>query len=88
MLKRILIDEALEMPFKFAGHFGWATGTRAIQQALGTLLGKALYPFAEGRIRKVKQRGNGINVVARDDLADGLCAAKDPSFLRLLEHGV
>jgi hypothetical protein len=88
MLKRVLLDEALEMPCKCAGHLGGATGTGAIPQALGTLLGKALDPFAEGRIRKVEQRRNGMDVVARDDLADGLRAAKDPRFLRLLEHGV
>jgi len=88
MLQWVLIDEALEMPFKCASHFGWATSTGAIQQALGTLLGQALAPLAEGRMRKVEQRGNGIDVVARDDLADGWRAAQDPRFLRLFEHGV
>jgi len=88
MLKRVLIDEALEMPYKFAGHFGWATSTGAIPQALGALLGKALDPCAEGRIGKVEQRGDGIDVVARDDLTDGLRAAQDLGFLRLLEYGV
>jgi len=55
---------------------------------LRALLGKALDPFAEGRIRKVEQRGDSLDVVARNDLTDGLGAAKDPGFLRLREHGV
>jgi hypothetical protein len=88
MLKRVVIDETLEMPFKFARHFGWATGTGAIQQALGPLLGKALHPCAEGRMGEVEQRGDSIDMVARDDLTDSLRTAKDPGFFRLLEHGV
>jgi hypothetical protein len=52
------------------------------------LTGEALYPFTEGRIGKVEQRGDGIDVVARDDLTDRLRAAKDPGFCRLLEHGL
>jgi hypothetical protein len=88
MLERVLIDEAVEVLFEGAGDFARPTGTGAIQQALGTLLGKALHPFAEGRIGKVEQHGDSIDVVARDDLTDGLRAAKDPGRLGLLEHGV
>jgi hypothetical protein len=39
-------------------------------------------------MRKVEQRGDSLDVVARNDLTDGLCAAKDPGCLRLHEHGV
>ena len=88
MLQRVLIDEALEMPFKFTGHVGWATGPGAIQHALGTLRGKALPPGAEGRSGQVEQRGDSLDLVARDDLTDGLRAAKDPDLCGLLEHGV
>jgi hypothetical protein len=88
MLKRVVIDETLEMPFKFARHVGWATGTGAIQQALGPLLGKALHPFAEGRIGEVEQRGDRIDMVARDDLTDSLRAAKAPGLFRLFEYGL
>jgi hypothetical protein len=88
VLQGVLIDEAIKVLFQLARDFAGATGTWAVQQALGALLGKALHPFAEGRIGKVEQRGDGLDVVARNDLTDGLRTAKDPGFLRLLEHGV
>ena len=83
-----MVNEPIEVLFEFARHFGRATRTWAIHQALRSLLGKALHPFAQSRIRKVKGRGDGIDVVASDDLTDGLRAAKDPGFLRLLEHSL
>jgi len=88
VLQRVLLNEALEMPCQCAGHFGWATGAGAVQEALRALLGQALDPCAEGRIRQVEQRGDSLDVVARNDLTDGLGAATDPGFLRLREHGV
>jgi hypothetical protein len=88
MLKWVLIDEAVEVLFEGAGAFARPTGTGAIPQALRPLLGKALHPFAEGRIGKVEQRGDGMDVVASDDLTDGLRTAKDARFLGLLEHGI
>lgn len=88
MFQGVLIDQAIEVPFEFTRHFGWAARARAIHQALRSLLGKALPPFAEGRIRKVKGRGDGVDVVARDDLPNGLRAAKDAGLLGLLEHGI
>jgi hypothetical protein len=88
MLERIFIDETIEVFFQLTGHFRGSPRAGAISQALGALLGKALHPFAEGRIGKVEHRGDSMNVVARDDLTDGLCAAKDARLLRLLEHGL
>jgi hypothetical protein len=88
VLEGILVNETIEVLCEFARHFGRATRTRAIHQARRSLLGKALYPFAQRRIRKVQGRGDGLDVVAGDDLTDGLCAAKDTGLLGLLEHGV
>ena len=88
MLQGVLIDEAVEVLFECTSHFGWATRARAIHQALRSLLGKALHPCAEGRIGTVQGRGDGRDVVARDDFPDGLRAAKDAGLLRLLEHGI
>jgi len=88
LLEGVLINQAIEVLFQLAGDFAGSTGPWTIQQALGALLGKALHPFTEGRIGKVEQRGDGIDVVARNDLTDGLRAAKDSGCLRLLEHGV
>ena len=87
MLQGVLIDEAIEVLFQRARDFGRATGARAIPQALGALLSKALYPFAEGRIRQVEGGGDGGDMVPRDHRMDGLGTTKDPRLLGLLEHG-
>jgi hypothetical protein len=83
-----LIDEAIEVLFQFAGDFGRSTGARAIQQALGPLLRKALHPFSEGGIGQVEGRGDGVDMGACHDLTDGLRAAKDPRLLGLLQYGL
>ena len=88
MLEGVLIDEAIEVVFEFAGDFGRSAGARAIQQALGPFLGKALHPFAQGRIGQVEGGGDGGDVLARDHLTDGLSAAKDARLLGLLEQGI
>jgi uncharacterized protein YggL (DUF469 family) len=46
MLQGILIDEAVEMLFEFACYFRGSTGARAIHQALDSLMGKTIHPFA------------------------------------------
>ena len=63
MLEGVLIDEAIEVLFQRAGDFGRSTGARAIQQALGPLVGKALDPFAQGRIGQVEGGGDGVRRV-------------------------
>src|SRR5262245_547762 len=88
MLQRVLIDEAVEVLFEFTRHLRWATRSWTIHQALRSLPGQALYPCAQSRIRTVKGRGDGVDVVASDDFPDGLRAAKDARLLRLLEHGI
>jgi hypothetical protein len=88
VLERVLIDEAIEMLFQLAGDFGWSTGARSIQQALGPLLRKALHPFSEGGIGHVEGRGDGVDMVAGHDLTDGLRPAKDASLLGLLQDGL
>jgi hypothetical protein len=88
MLKGVLINEAIQVLLQLACDFARSTGPWAIPQTLGALLGKALPPFAEGRIGQVEHRGDSINVVSCDDLTDGLRAAKDTGLLRLLEHGL
>jgi hypothetical protein len=88
MLEGVLIDEAVEVLCECTSHLGWAARARAIHQALRSLLGKALHPCAEGRIRQVKGRGDSADVVASDDLPDSLRTAKDAGLLGLLEHGI
>jgi hypothetical protein len=83
-----VIDEPIAVLFELVRHFGRSTGVRAILQAWGSLLGKALHPFAQGGIGKVEGLGDGLDVLARDHLPDGLRTAQDAGVLGLLEHGV
>jgi hypothetical protein len=85
VLQGVLLDQALEVLFQLARHLGRSPGARAIQQALGPLLRKALHPFAECRIRQMESRGDGVDMVAGYDLPDRLRPAKDPRCLGLLE---
>jgi hypothetical protein len=45
---------------------------------------KAMYPFAQGRIRKVERIGDGLEALSFDDVAHGLGTAEDAGFFRLL----
>jgi hypothetical protein len=83
-----LLNEVLEVLFQLTGEFGRSPRARAIPQALRSLLRKALYPLAEGRIGQVERLGDGVDMMAGHDLTDGLRPAKDPRFLGLLEQGV
>jgi len=87
MRQGVLINEAIEVLCQRAGDFGRSTRTWAIQQPLGPLIGKALHPFAQGRIRQMEGGGDGGDVLTRDHRMDGLCPAKDTRLLGLLEHG-
>jgi hypothetical protein len=88
MVERVLIHQTVELLFQCAGHLARTTGARAIQQALGPLMGKALHPLSQGRIGEVEGCRDGIDVVPRSHRTDGLRPAKDPGLLRLFEHGL
>jgi hypothetical protein len=88
VLKGVFIDEAVEMLVQGAGHFAWAPGARAIQQALGPLMRKALHPFSERGIGQMESLGDGVNMLACHNLTDGLRPAKDPDLFRLLQYGL
>jgi hypothetical protein len=88
VLQGVLINEAIEMVFQLAGDFGRSTRAWAIHQTLGALVGKALHPFPQGRIRQVEGGGDGGDVLTRDHRMDGLCPAKDPGLFRLLQDGL
>jgi hypothetical protein len=47
VLERVLVDEPIEVVRQGAGHFGRATGAGAIHQALDSLAGEAMDPFAQ-----------------------------------------
>ena len=83
-----MIDQAIEVLLQRARDFGRSTGARAVSQALGPLLGKALHPFAHSRIGQLEGDGDGGDGLPRDHRTDGLRTAKDPCFLGLLEESV
>jgi hypothetical protein len=88
MLQRVLVDEAIEVVRQGAGHFGWATGTGAILEPLDPMGGKAVDPFAQGRIGKVEGVRDGLEALAFDDLTHGLGTTEDTCFLALSEKGL
>ena len=88
MLEGVFIDEAIEVPFEFTGHFGWSTGARTVDEALRALVRKAMDPLAQGRIRKLEGVGNSLEALPFDDLAHGLRTAQAAGLLRLLHQGV
>ena len=82
-----LIDQASEGLCQLARDCGRSSGARAIQQALGPLLGKTLPPFAPGSIRHMEGRGDGGDVLTRAHRRDSVGTAKDTGLLGLLEQG-
>ena len=88
MLEGGLIDQAIAVLLQRARDFGRSTGARAIPQALGPLLRKALHPFSACGIGQVEGRGDGVDMVACHDLTNGLRPAKDASLLGLLQYSL
>ena len=88
MLQRVLIDEAIEVLFQVAGHFGRSTGAGTIEQALGALVGKAIDPLAEGRVGKRERIGDGLQASPLDDFTDRLSATEAPGLFRLFQHRI
>jgi hypothetical protein len=87
MLEGVLIDEAIEVLGQLARDFGWSTGAPAIQQPLGSLLGKTLHPFAQRGIGKGQGVRDRLEALAFDDFAHRLGTAEDTGLLGLLEEG-
>jgi hypothetical protein len=87
MLQRVLVHEAIQVLFEGTRHFARSPGPWATAQALWPLLRKALHPFSECGIGHVEGRGDGVDILACDDLSDGLRTAKDPGLLGLFQDG-
>ena len=88
MLQGVLLDKALEVLFQRARDFGGAPGAGAVQEAGRALVGKAMDPFAQGRIGKLEGVGNRLEALPFDDVAHGLSTAEDARFFGLLEEGI
>jgi hypothetical protein len=83
-----LIDEAIEVRFQLARDFGRSPGARAIHQPLGALVGKAIDPLPQGRIRKRERLRDRLEALPFDDLAYRLGTAEDARLFRLFHEGV
>jgi hypothetical protein len=83
-----LIDQTMEVLFQLACHVGRAPRARAIHQAVHSLVGKAVDPFAEGGIGKVQRVGDRLETLSFDDVAYGLGTAEDPGFFCLFYEGI
>jgi hypothetical protein len=88
VLERVLINEAIELWFQRAGHFGRSTGTRTISQPLDALVGKAMHPFPQGRIRQLERVGDVLHALSFDDSAYSLGTAEDARFFGLFQEGI
>jgi len=88
VLQRVLIDQAIEVLFQRTRDCGRSTGARAIYQSLGPLVGKAMHPFPQGRIRKLERVGDVWDAPAFDDGADSLGTAEDARFCGLFQESV
>src|SRR5712691_9288582 len=69
VLEGVLVNEAIEVPFEFTGHFGRSTGARAVDEALRALVSKAMDPLAQGGIRQLEGVGDGLEALPFDDVA-------------------
>jgi hypothetical protein len=81
-----LVDKTVEVLFESTRDFARATGTWAVSQALRSLLGKALHPFAQGGVGKVERRRDGIDVRASNDFTHRLRTTKNARFFGLLQQ--
>jgi len=88
VLKRVLVDEAIEVRRHRPGDFRGAPGTGAIDQTLDPLVGKAIDPLAQRRIGKVQRVRDGLEAMACDDVAYGLGTPEHTGLLRLLDKGI
>jgi hypothetical protein len=88
MVQRVLLDEAIEVHFEGTRYLGRAAGARAVDEALGTFMGKAMDPCAKSGIGKGECVGDRLQAGAFDDFTDRLGASKDAGLFRLLQHGI
>jgi len=86
MPQGVLIDEAIEVLFQFAGHCRGSTRPRAIHEALRTLIRKAMDPCAPGRIRQLERVRDVLHALAFDDIAYSLGTAEDACLFGLFQE--
>jgi len=88
MLKRILIDEAIEVFFQFTGHCERSTGAGAVDEPLDPLVGKAMDPFTQRRIGKVQCVRDRLEALPFHDVAHGLGTPEHAGLLGLFQERI
>src|SRR5688500_13748965 len=88
MLERVLIDESVELDFDLASHVGGSAATGAVEEAAGAFLSKAFHPFSQGGVGEMEGVRDSFDGLPGGDLTDGLSAAKDAGFFRVLHQGI
>jgi hypothetical protein len=87
VLQGVWIAETVAVRCESARACARSPGTRPIHQACHALVGKALPPWAEGRMGTMAGRGDPLERVPSDHRMAGLGTAKDTRLLGLLAHG-
>jgi hypothetical protein len=88
VLEWVLIDEAVEVVRQCTRHFRRSTGAGPIGEALHSLVGKAMDPFAQRGIGKVKRVRDGLESVPFDDFAHGLGTPEHTGLLGLFQESL
>ena len=88
VLERVLIDEAIEVVRQCTRHFRRSTGAGPIGEALHSLVGKAMDPFAQCRIGKMERVRDRLEAGPFDDFADGLGTPEHPGLFGLFQERV
>ena len=86
MPQGVLIDEAVEMGFEFAGHFRRPAAAGSVHEALCACARKALHPFAQSGVSEMEGLGDSFDGLPRRHFTYGLSTAKDTRFLGLLHE--
>ncbi len=88
MLKRVLIDETIEVLLQLARDFARLPRTGPIDKSSGPLSIKAMYPLSHGRVSKVELIRDLLHASAFDDFTNGLGAPKEPRLFGLFDEGI
>jgi hypothetical protein len=88
VLKRVLIDEAIEVLFQLARDCRRSTRAWVVGEAWRALVGTAMDSLAQSGIGKRQCVGGGLEALAFDDFAHGLGTAEDTSLFGLFQKRV
>ena len=88
MLKRVLINETIEVLLQLARDFARCPWPGTIEQTRRAFLVKAVHPLSHRRIGKVEAVRDLLHSSPFDDFANRLSTPKDPGFFGLFDEGI